>query len=166
MAQHIPYKVDYSGRQVDIELLQSIARPVELQQVTVSSVTQMAKIVTGIQKLVQRYASLILQIIETTHFDQENGSELVRMLMAGVIQNRGRLQNAFAISNNQVVRQLRKDDAQEEVYGTMPEDEQLDNAQLLDYDIDFARSTVYLRIRITSRAGDSLEFIVPTTAPR
>jgi hypothetical protein len=166
MALHIPHTVDYSGRQVDIELLQSIAQPVELQQVSVSSVTQTPKIVTGIQKLVQRYASLILQVLGTTHFDQENGSELLRMLMAGVIQNRGRLQNAFAISNNQVVRQLRKDDIQTEIYGTLPEDEQLANAQLLDYDIDFPTATIYLRIRLTSQAGDSLVFIVPTTAPR
>ena len=166
MAEHIPYTVDYSGRQVDIELLQSISKPVDLQQVSVSSVTQTPKIVTGIQKLVQRYTSLMLQLLGTTHFDQDNGSELISTVVAGAIGSPGTLQNLFAVANNKVIRQLKKDDVQTDVYGTMPNDERLDSTTLLDYDIDYGSSVAYLRIQITSVAGDSIEFIVPTTAPR
>ena len=166
MAEHIPYTIDYSGRQVDVELLQSIARPVVLESVTVSSVTQPAKIVTGIQKLVQRYTSLLLAITGTTHFDSGNGSVLLDRVMRGAITTKGRLINAFAIANGQAIKQLKRDDKQTDIFGSMPDDEQIQTATLLNADIDHETATAYLQVQITSRAGDNITFIVPTTAPR
>ena len=166
MAQHIPYTLDYSGRQVDIELLQSITKPVELQRVTISSVNQTPKLVTGIQKLVQRYASLLLTSVGTVQFDQTAGTVFMPNVAHGLIQTRGRLQQVFASSNLAVIQQLRLDDEDTDTYGAVPEDEQIASARLLDFDIDFVASTIYLRILITTVAGSDIEFIVPTTAPR
>jgi len=166
MSRFIPYTTDYSGRQVDLELLQSIAKPVAIEQVTLSSMTKPAKIVAGLQKLAQRYAALLLSVIGDTHFDSANGSELMKQLLGGRIQDTGRLQNIFGLSNMQVIRQLRSDDAQVAVFGTQPTDEQIANAVLLDARVDFPTSTVYLRIRIDTVAGTSMTFVVPATAPR
>jgi hypothetical protein len=166
MAELIPYTTDYSGRQVDIELLQSISKPVIIEQVSISTVTKPAKIVAGIEKLVQRYANLILSVIGDTHFDVNNGAELMKLILGNQIQNQGRLQNAFASSNVQVIRQLQIDDEQEEVYGTQPDDEKIDRAELLDSSVDYATSTIYLRIQLYTLAGDEVVFVVPATAPR
>jgi len=166
MSESYPYSVNYSGRQVDIEMLQSIARPVEIERVTISSVTDTPKIVAGVQKLVQRYALLLLSTVETIHFDEEQGASLISSLLGGIVQNRGRLQNIFGLANNRVRQQLNKDDLQTEVFGTVPDDERLKSAILLDFDVDTANSLVYLRVKLITVAGTSLEFIVPTTAPR
>jgi hypothetical protein len=166
MSSLIPYKVDYAGRQVDIELLQSIQQPVLEQQVTVSNVAQMPKIVAGIEKLVQRYANALLTSLGTVYFDRGYGTDLLSTIMSGRVQDQGKLQNVFGSANVNTIRQLQADDADTDTYGTQPADEQLKMAELLDFNIDYATSTIYLQVLITSQAGTSLEFIVPVTAPR
>jgi len=166
MAQHIPYTLNYSGRQVDIELLQSVSRPVDLQAVTLGNVNQTPKLVTGIQKLVQRYTSILLSIVNTVKFDASNGTTLVSSIAGGLVQNTGKLQNVFASANLATIGRLRLDDAKTDIYGTVPDDERIANASLLNSNVNFTTNTIYMRILITTQAGDSLEFIVPTTAPR
>jgi len=157
---------DYSGRQVDVELLQTIPHPVVLRRVQVSNIYDTPKIVAGVQKLAQRYALLLLTAKGFVNFAQEQGSELIAQLMSGKIKDRGRLQHEFAKANARVLNQLRKDARDTTTFGTIPADEQLRSATLLDYEIDFASSSVFLRVKLVTRAGTSLEFIVPAKATR
>jgi hypothetical protein len=163
--QLYPYTLDYKNRLVDIELLQSIARPTELQRVNLSVVTQQPKLVTGIQKLAQRYTSILLTAIGSVKFDVRHGSELIKDVTAG-IGSKGQLSAVFGLANDDTITQMRLDDNNPDVYGTLPDDERLINATLLDADIDVETSTAYLKIQLNTAAGDSLVFIVPTTTPR
>jgi hypothetical protein len=95
----IPYEVNYLNRQIDLELLQSIPQPVEIQRVHTNLIFGPSKIVTGIQKAVQRYALLILTSLRDVHFDQNQGVDFLRPILGGNVQNRGRLQNLFALAN-------------------------------------------------------------------
>ena len=109
---------------------------------------------------------LLLTTVTEVKFDRTQGTRLLRSVVAGTIQNRGQLQNTFADANSAVLAQMRADDGDTDKYGTIPDDEAIVSARLLDYDIDVQASSIFLRVRLTSRAGSGLTFIVPVTAPR
>ena len=166
MGEHIPSTVNYSGRQVDIELLQTLIAPLDSQRVHITTTNSAPKIVAGIEKLVQRYTVALLSILGEIHFDAAFGTALIPRILGGHIPNRGVLSGAFTSANVNAIRQLVLDDNNTDVYGTIPEDERIYTAGLLDYDVDYESGIAYLKILITSQAGDNMEFIVPTTAPR
>lgn len=166
MAKLYPSTIDYSNRQVDIELLQTIPEPVELIRVNLALSNSTPKIVTGLQKVVQRYALLFLSTVGEVKFSQRQGAYILSQVGGGRIQNRGQLQAAFASANSRVLGQMRSDDAQTTAYGTMPADEIIVDARLLDFDIDFEKSTVYLQIQLLTQAGTSVTYVVPVTAAR
>lgn len=154
---------DYTGRQLDVELLQSITKPAELVPVTLSNVSKPPKMVAGIEKLVQRYALLLLTNIGEVHFDQEQGGDLLKLLLEGYVQDVGQLNYAFASANNLVISQLNNDDLNTDTYGTIPPDEMIKEATLLDSSVDKATSTAYLRIQVISQADTDFVFVVPVT---
>jgi len=165
MANLYPYAIDYSNRQVDMELLQSVPEPKELLRVTLGLSSDTPKIVTGVQKMAQRYALLFLSTIGDIQFDPNQGGVMLAQVGGGRIQNQGQLQIAFAETNSSILGQIKADNAND-LYGVIPDDELIVDAQLLDFDIDFSKSTVYLRIRLITRAGSDIVFIVPVTATR
>ena len=154
---------DYTSRQIDVELLQSITKPAELVAVTVSNVTKPAKMVTGIQKLVQRYTLLLLTNLGDVKFDQEQGGDLLTSVLDGYVQDVGQLQYAFAAANSVVSTTLATEDLDVEAYGAPVDDESLALATLDDASLDRATGTAYLRILITTKAGTEFTFVVPVT---
>ena len=154
---------DYSGRQVDVELLQTIIQPSGVVPVSISSINTAAKMVAGIQKLVQRYTLLLLTNLNDVKFDAEQGGDLLKLVLDGYVQDTGQLQYAFASANNRVVTQLNNDDLDGETYGTTPMDEMISEAILLDANVEKATSTAYLRIQIISQAGTEFTFVLPVT---
>jgi hypothetical protein len=166
MATFYPSTIDYSKRQVDIELLQSVEKPTEMVRVILGLATTTPKIVTGIQKVAQRYALLFLSTVGEVRFAPNQGALILSQVGGGRIQNRGQLQVAFAASNSTVLNQMKSDDSQFETYGEIPDDERILDAILLDFDIDFATSVVYLRVRLLTGAGTDIIYVVPVTAAR
>lgn len=164
MAASIPTTNSYASRQIDVELLQTIITPDKEQRVSLSNVKKTPKFVTGIEKMAQRYANLLLSFLNTTHFDQDNGTTFLSQLLGGV-QNLGALQSVFASANAAVLSQMSSDDAKT-VYGTLPNDERILNAVLLDSNIDAGTGTAYFRVQLTSLAGDAFVFVIPSTSVR
>jgi hypothetical protein len=111
--------------------------------------------VTGIQKLVQRYAILFLSEAGDDPFDPVHGSSFVPLVTSGTVGTIGHARNIFADANLSVAMQMRI-----ETEG-LPPDETLESATLLDLRVDFQTSTVYLQVLITSAAGSSVEFTLP-----
>ena len=163
MATPIITTTDYTGRQIDVELLQTVIKPVEVLQVSLSTIVTPAKMVTGIQKLVQRYALLLLTNIGDVNFAQDQGGDLLRMVLGGYVQDLGQLQFAFASANTAVVRMLSDDDLNADAFGAAPDDERISSAMLLDSTVDKATSTAFLRIQIVSQAGSDFTFVLPVT---
>ena len=163
MSAIFPTNTNYANRQVDVELLQTVTQPANLVPVTVSTVRTAPKMVTGIEKLVQRYTLLLLTHTGTVHFDQAQGGDLLTLVFGGYVQDAGQLNYAFASANSIVVAALYAEDINTDVYGVVPDDEQISSATLLDAQVDRNTATAYLRIRINSKAGTSFEFVVPVT---
>ena len=160
-----PTTTNYSGRQIDLELLQSIAVLAD-QRVQLSSFTKPPKIVAGIEKLAQRYALLFLSSVNTIRFAQDQGTDFMQAIAGGTVQRNDELLYLFASASGNVLQQMQRDDAELVTFGTVPDDEQIVDASLLDYEVNVATATILLRIQLTSAAGASITFIVPTTAPR
>lgn len=163
MATPIITTTDYTGRQIDVELLQTVIQPVEVLRVSLSTIVTPAKMVTGIQKLVQRYALLLLTNIGDVNFAQDQGGDLLRMVLGGYVQDLGQLQFAFASANTAVVRMLSDDDLDTDAFGSVPADERISSAVLLDSRVDKATSTAFLRIQVVSQAGSDFTFVLPVT---
>lgn len=167
MVQTYPAVLNYSNRQIDVELLQSILEPnVDPQRVNVALVTKGTKIVTGMEKLVQRYALILLSDRGGVHFDPTFGTTLMSDMANGNIQNKGTLLTSFSMANLGVTKIMRDEDALTATYGSQPLDEQLQTATLVDATIDTATATVYLKVSLTTRAGANMVFVIPTTTPR
>jgi hypothetical protein len=155
---------NYSNRQIDIELLQTIVHPTGDTKMSISISQPTARVVSGIQKLIQRYACLFLSL-QDSKFDPELGTDFMRLVAQGMVRTKENLATAFAFANADVMEILLKDDVDPK-YGVQPEDERIANVALIDYKIDVATATLSLTLLITTQGGDSIEFILPTSAPK
>ena len=158
---------NYANRQVDIEFLQTIRTPNGVVPVQLSFTLGASRIVTGIQKLVQRYTLLLLTRLGDVHFDTSQGSTLITDLMYnGLTRNAGSLQIAVAFANASVFSQMRLEDSRTDIYGDIPDDERLQSAAMTDFSVDFSTGTLYLTIQLISVAGNSYVYVLPTTLTR
>ena len=156
----------YTDRQIDIELLQSIASPQGEVPVSVSSVTKPPKVVAGVEKLVQRYAKLFLTSRGELGYNPAEGTDFIRALIQGAIQDQAGLQAQFAAANELVVNQMQQDDNQPNTFGSQPDDERIASTQLLNSSVDFTTATVMLSIQLTTAAGTEVTFVLPATTIR
>jgi hypothetical protein len=157
---------DYSGRQVDLEFLQTIEKPVGQTAVTKSVALKQPKMVAGLQKLIQRYVVLLLTRLGTVYLAPDQGSRFLDRILRGGGRSGGYIEQTFAFANSDVIDQMRSEDNLEDTYGPTSDDERIDTAVLLDYSVDFATSTLSLRIFLESVAGQSVTYVVPVTVPR
>ena len=155
---------DYSGRLVDLEVLQSVS-VLAPTAVSVSSVSKTPKNVTGAQKAVQRYALVFMTTAGDVHFDTTFGTSFMRAIASGQVQNNNQLLNSFAIANSTVLQLLAAEDAKAD-FGNQPDDERVINAQLTNHTVDIAHGRVLLYITLTLASGDTTSFVLPTTVPR
>ena len=147
----------YNDRLIDLEMLQTITDPTGVQRVTVSLAKSQPKIVTGIQKLAQRYANLFLTILGDIQFAQNLGTDFIRAVVSGVVAHYGQFFVAFALANTRTIAQL-----QQNTEG-LPNDEIIESAELIDFDVSVSTGSVMLKVLITSLAGDTVEYVLPTT---
>ena len=155
-----PVTTSYAGRQIVLEMLQSVTLPTQEQRVHLTSVGNDSKIVTGIQKAVQRYAVLLLTTAGDVHFDTNQGGELISKLTTGHIQNMGYLYHIFGIANSNALRIIYSEDAAS-VFGTVPDDERITNAELEDAAMDYTTGVISLTVKLTTAAGPDYTFVLP-----
>lgn len=144
---------DYSGRLVDIEILNTVDGPSANKSLHLSLTP--GRIVTGIQKAVQRYTCLFLTY--DLKFDPGIGSVFIPAIAQGVVVSYADLYKLFSISNSLVLDQLSKTST------GMPDDERVASATLTDATLNRGSSTISLTIKITTVAGDSASFVIPTS---
>ena len=160
--------VDYSGRLVDVELLQSVTQPgtnirvyPAFTRVTEDGYT-VPKMVTGLEKAIQRYANLLLTDIESMKFNEDIGGELVIRVFNGSVASEADLEHLFALANDSAMTAMAEDD-NDPTFGDIPDDEKLVNARLDSSYIDYARATISLHIDLTFASGDTYTYIIPVT---
>ena len=154
------YTTDYSNRQLDLEIMQTVIRPVDSVLLSLSLTKQPIKVITGMQKLAQRFALTFLTQLADVHFDQTFGTDFWAALVQGAAQNTGQLQVAITLASTEAVAIMNNDDV-DVIYGAIPADEQLVSANLLDFTVDTSSGTIYLQIELINQAGDSYVYVLP-----
>ena len=156
--------VNYAGRQLDMELLQHIATPVN-QRVNPSVDRGDSgigpSITTGMQKVVQRYAKLLLTDLGSVKFDKEVGGDLLTSIRKGEIQSNAYLAFVFNIASDNAVRKMKHDDGLTDIYGEQPSDEKITEAILVDYAVMPEKATIHVHVRIVTEAGENYVYLVP-----
>ena len=149
-------KIDYSGRTVDLLLLKSVIHPTS-DIIVSTDVASSPMIVTGIEKLVQRYALLFLTQMGTVRNRQDEGSEFMTSLGRGVIYDENTLRAEAAKANSVVSRQIRLEDSDLDT----PDDEALDSSTVTDIRLNRTERSVTVQVNIVTRSGDSYTYITP-----
>lgn len=151
---------NYSGRQVDLELLQHVEKPVPYIRVT-PGIADGTRIVSGIEKAVQRYAKLLLTNIESVRFHQWYGSNMLPMIANGAISTEPQMELVFAIASDRAVTAMMSDDNDFETFGTPPDDERIETAELDHIELDVANATIHIQVNLTMVSGDTYIYVTP-----
>lgn len=165
MAETINTITDYDGRQVDLEMFRAPDKPTTLWRVAMKmNVDGGPRRITAIQKLVQRYANLLLQTIDSIQFDQDAGSSLFNDLQIGGTYTGEQCLHSFVFANAQVLTQLRTEDANPD-YGTPQTDEMIKDAILLELENLRNSGTLIIKVQIITLDDTVVTFAVPLGPP-
>lgn len=152
--------VDYSGRTVDLLLLKTVLGvPAynERVQIDVSNVSGEPMIVTGIEKMVQRFALLFINSLGSTKFMPDHGTDIVPMVTSGKIYDMATLESAAAKANLVARTQMVEADSLENT----PDDERITDSVVEGYSFSREQAKVKISIRLTSAAGSSYVYVIP-----
>lgn len=149
--------VDYTGRTVDLLIFQGVAesgkQPIELGFGTAG------KLCTGIQKVAQSWTMLFMTDRGSILNKPTRGSSFFPAIRQGRIQVDSDVRSQFASAADQVRRTMELDAAVADP--ELSDDERLDNAVLESFTLDKGASYLYLKVRITSVAGDTRTIYLP-----
>jgi hypothetical protein len=157
---------DYKGRQVDLECLQTIVDPVGTTEMSLTAVLGSSRRVSGIQKAIQRYVTLLLTPSASVPFPAEDGNTLFAALQAGSVSNTGYLRHLFNAANAVALDTMRKDDYNISLFGDQPDDEQVESVTLNGMTIDYSTSTIGLSLTFRTAAGSDYGYVLPITTRR
>lgn len=161
MAEVITVTDDYTGRQVDLEMFRAPDKPASTWRLAFRmNVDGGPRRITAVQKLVQRYANLLVQTVGSIHFDPEAGSSLFNDLQIGGTYTSEQCLHSFVFASAQVVMQLRTEDANQ-AYGVPYKDEMIAQATLLTLENDRELGTLSIKVQLVTLAGTAVTFAVP-----
>ena len=153
-------KIDYSGRTVDLLLLKTILNvPAVSQrvQVDVTDVAGEPMIVTGVEKLAQRFLLSFVNALGSTKFMENHGTDIVPDVAKGMIYNESTLQTAAATANLIARTQIIKGDDGLDT----PDDETLVASDVIGLEFSREKSKIKISIKLTTAAGTSYVYIIP-----
>lgn len=153
-------KVDYAGRTVDLLLLKTVLDvPVMNKRVgiDVSNVSGEPMIVTGVEKLVQRFAVAFINAMGSTKFRPNHGTNIVPQVSKGLVYDMSSLEVEAAEANLLAKTQTIEGDADEDT----PDDEKLVDSEVTDLEFSRAEARIKISVRLTTAAGDSYTYIIP-----
>lgn len=150
---------DYTGRTLDLEVFQTEAPPELFKRLSMTVVDDgITRVVSGVQKTVQRYLITFLTSKGSVKYKPDFGSIFMPAVMSGLLQSRSAVVQYFSFANVDVVAQMKAQDA---TNPDTPDDERIAGAYLVDYIIDTNSARLYLKIRIETMAGTDTVFLVP-----
>jgi hypothetical protein len=164
-----PKTKSYAGRQVDLEMLKHVNDPAEFTRWrnVRPSVDETPRLVSGIEKAVQRYAKLFLTHLGSVKLAPGVGNELLYEVAHGNVNSQGYLDHLAIIANADTLDAIRLDDGNTDVYGSIPDDERITNAELKEVELIYDALTggrVHVHVFITTAAGEGYTFVIPVAA--
>lgn len=157
---------DYTGRQVDLECLQTIAEPTGVSELSLTATKGESRRVTGMQKAIQRYVTLLLTPSSSVPFPEEGGNELLDALRAGTVSNTGYLRHLFNVASSVALDIIRRDDYNTQMFGDQTDDERIAAVELDGVTIDYATSTLGLSLIFRTEAGSDYAYVLPVSTSR
>jgi hypothetical protein len=151
-------KVDYSGRTVDLLLLKTVLDVPAVNKRVSLDADGDPMVVTGVEKMVQRYAILFINAIGSTKFRPEHGTEVVPNVSAGLVYNMATLETTAAGANLEALRQMTISDAEED---DTPDDERIVDSEVTNLEFSREKSKIKISVRLTTAAGNSYVYIIP-----
>lgn len=150
-----PSTTSYSGRSVDLLLLKYVRSP-GAETAVFPDVSSSPMMVSGIEKLAQRFALLFLTVSGSVESSSE-GTELMGQLSRGEIFDESALRSAACAANASVSRQIKDEDAELDT----PDDEALDSSEVVEVSIDRATASVSITVSLVSKSGDVYVYVTP-----
>ena len=146
---------NYSGRDVDLLIFQGM-NPLGESKAALSLADEDGEgsICTGIQKAAQTFAILFLTDIGSNPWDASRGTSFMPSLRAGYIQDESSVQTQYEFAMLDIFDYL-----EGKILDTTPDDEILESATLLAFDI--RPGFLSLQVKITTVAGDSRVYVIP-----
>lgn len=153
-------KVDYSGRTVDLLLLKTVLNvPAVGQrvQIDVSNVSGEPMIVTGVEKLAQRFLNVFVNAIGSAKFMDGYGTDIVPSVANGYVYSESTLEAAAAEANMLARHQIVLADQDLDT----PDDETLVSSEVIGLEFSREQSKIKISIKLTTAAGSSYTYIIP-----
>lgn len=157
---------DYTDRTVDLEVLQTVTVPEGTIEMSLTATKGTSRRVTGIQKAIQRYVTLLLTPSSSVPFPKDPGNTLMDALSAGMVSDAGYLRHLFNIANAVALDTIRRDDYNTERFGELSDDEQIVSVELSGVTVDYTTSTLGLSLAFRTAAGEDYAYVVPVNARR
>ena len=153
-------KVDYAGRTVDLLLLKTILNVPAVNvrmNLDVSNVSGEPMIVSGVEKMVQRFAVCFINAMGSTKFRNNHGTNIVNRVGRGFVYDMSSLTTESALANLIARGQIEAADNEEET----PDDERLVNSEIIDLKFIREEAKVVISIKLTTAAGRSFVYVIP-----
>ena len=153
-------KIDYAGRTVDLLLLKTVlGAPISKTRmgIDVSNVDGEPMIVTGIEKLVQRFANAFITAMGSAKFREDHGTNLIPQVDRGFVYNMPTLEAEAAEANMLARLQTRQGDEGEDT----PDDELLVDSTITNLEFLREKAIVRISVLLTTAAGTSFTYIIP-----
>ena len=153
-------KIDYSGRTVDLLLLKTILNVPAIGQrvqVDVSNVSGEPMVVTGVEKLAQRFFISFLNALGSTKFMDDHGTDIVPNVAKGLVYSEAALEAAAAEANLVARNQVIQADSGLDT----PDDETLVSSEVIGLEFSREKSRIKISIKLTTAAGSSYTYIIP-----
>jgi hypothetical protein len=80
---------------------------------------------------------------------------------SGRIANGANLVHFFNIANFQTLSQMQLEDLDAAFGDVPPDDERIESALLIDYEVDQFEGRIYLKVSLTSLAGEDYIYVLP-----
>ena len=125
---------------------------------------QVPRIVSGIEKAVQRYAKLFLTAVGSVRLDASVGSDLLGAIGRGEVSDISTLDSLYVDANGSALAAMAEDDLDTDSFGPIPDDERIVETSLVDMELDEGSSTIRIHVKITTAAGDDFTFVIPVSS--
>lgn len=169
--QRVFPSIDHDMDEVEAELRAKLGRPPTdeelyeaLRDYCKTHGSYGPKICAGMEKVVQRYAKLLLTDLGSVKFDDELGNDLLSSIRNGEVYSTAWLTQLFNEANRNVLNAMISDDNDFDTFGEAPADERISTAELVDLEIDQVTASVRIHVKITTLAGEEYEYIAPVAS--
>lgn len=155
---------DYTGRHVDLEVLQTVQVPAGAIEMSLTALSGTSRRVTGVQKAIQRYVTLFLTPSSSVPFPFSANNILLDELSAGHVSDSGYLRHLFNMANAATLDTIRRDDYNTDRFGALEDDERIESVDLSGVTLDYDTSTLGLSLVFRTAAGTDYAYVVPVSA--